>query len=384
MLYGGPLGTYLSGYYAPGAGSTVTTPASASTSSAYPSSSSGTSGAGGLTRSRSSRFRTPSAYTVSSAGAGAASASTTNNRSSFYTPQTRRKYGEESVFQVERSRAPMIRPLRGNDETSHGSSSSRSSSIDSSGDGKINGDRYRAGCNDNRTLILGHSRGAVERSSGKDYSAETEKGKNVNGGGSESSSSSSIGGNNDRMSGKNPLNGSGNKDGGINSQRRSSNRAYGSDIDISSDEDCVFQVKTSNDNKKRYTSTGSGPTSTTRYNRPSYTATISSTPLVSSSMSPALESSAGPDYKALYEAEKIETTQLRSSITVKQKQLDEIRLQIEETRKAYYPGDPDRRKVERHISECEEEMKVLEALRAESEKLKAEHRALTRVVSHLM
>ncbi|KAL7058156.1 hypothetical protein AAHC03_016659 [Spirometra sp. Aus1] len=236
MLYGGPLGTYLSGYYAPGAGSTVAAPTSASASSAYPSASSATSGAGGLTRSRSSRFRTPSAYTVSSAGAGAASTSTTNNRSSFYTPQTRRKYGEE----------------------------------------------------------------------------------------------------------------------------------------------------TSNDSKKRYTSTGSGPTSTTRYNRPSYTATISSTPLVSSSMSPALESSAGPDYKALYEAEKIETTQLRSSITVKQKQLDEIRLQIEETRKAHYPGDPDRRKVERRISECEEEMKVLEALRAESEKLKAEHRALTRVVSHLM
>uniref|UniRef100_A0A0X3QE50 Protein phosphatase 1 regulatory subunit 12B n=1 Tax=Schistocephalus solidus TaxID=70667 RepID=A0A0X3QE50_SCHSO len=238
MLYGGPLGTYLSGYYAPGAGSTAAVPptASSSASSVYPISSSGTTGAGGLTRSRSSRFRTPSSYTVSSTGAGAASASVPNNRSSFFTPQVRRKYGEE----------------------------------------------------------------------------------------------------------------------------------------------------TSSDSKKRFTSTGSGSTSTTRYTRPSYTTTVSSTPLASSSMSPGLESSAGPDYKALYEAEKSETTQLRTSISAKQKQLDEIRLQLEDTRKAHHPADPDQRKAERQISDREEEMKVLEALRAESEKLKAEHRALTRVVSHLM
>uniref|UniRef100_A0A0X3PZU4 Protein phosphatase 1 regulatory subunit 12B n=1 Tax=Schistocephalus solidus TaxID=70667 RepID=A0A0X3PZU4_SCHSO len=230
MLYGGPLGTYLSGYYAPGAGSTAAVPptASSSASSVYPISSSGTTGAGGLTRSRSSRFRTPSSYTVSSTGAGAASASVPNNRSSFFTPQT------------------------------------------------------------------------------------------------------------------------------------------------------------SSDSKKRFTSTGSGSTSTTRYTRPSYTTTVSSTPLASSSMSPGLESSAGPDYKALYEAEKSETTQLRTSISAKQKQLDEIRLQLEDTRKAHHPADPDQRKAERQISDREEEMKVLEALRAESEKLKAEHRALTRVVSHLI
>uniref|UniRef100_A0A0X3PV82 cGMP-dependent protein kinase interacting domain-containing protein n=1 Tax=Schistocephalus solidus TaxID=70667 RepID=A0A0X3PV82_SCHSO len=81
---------------------------------------------------------------------------------------------------------------------------------------------------------------------------------------------------------------------------------------------------------------------------------------------------------------KSETTQLRTSISAKQKQLDEIRLQLEDTRKAHHPADPDQRKAERQISDREEEMKVLEALRAESEKLKAEHRALTRVVSHLM
>uniref|UniRef100_A0A0X3PPM1 Protein phosphatase 1 regulatory subunit 12A n=1 Tax=Schistocephalus solidus TaxID=70667 RepID=A0A0X3PPM1_SCHSO len=293
----------------------------------------------------------------------------------------------------------MIRPARGNAKASPSSTSSYSSSNSSgsrNGEGrKINGDRecrnggetdetndaysQKTDSNDKRAIILGRNRNELEHNSTNDCGANT---------GSRPSSKTPNGNRivsyNDIASGRRVLKDSGTNDREGRGKGESSSRIYGSAIDISNNRGLRNQERTSSDSKKRFTSTGSGSTSTTRYTRPSYTTTVSSTPLASSSMSPGLESSAGPDYKALYEAEKSETTQLRTSISAKQKQLDEIRLQLEDTRKAHHPADPDQRKAERQISDREEEMKVLEALRAESEKLKAEHRALTRVVSHLM
>ncbi|VUZ42469.1 unnamed protein product [Hymenolepis diminuta] len=90
MLYGGPLGTYLSGYYGPGS--------SKSGSPSFTSTGSGPSATSSYSRSRTGRYRTPSAYGVTSGGTSATTSLTPNSsRSNFYTPQTRRKYSDESI-----------------------------------------------------------------------------------------------------------------------------------------------------------------------------------------------------------------------------------------------------------------------------------------------
>ncbi|VDM35631.1 unnamed protein product [Hydatigera taeniaeformis] len=89
MLYGGPLGTYLSGYYAPGSAKSGS-PSFTSTGSGPPSSS-------GLTRPRGGRYRAPSAYGAPSGGTNSSGSLSTppSSRSTFYTPQTRRKYSDD-------------------------------------------------------------------------------------------------------------------------------------------------------------------------------------------------------------------------------------------------------------------------------------------------
>ncbi|CAL8100200.1 unnamed protein product [Calicophoron daubneyi] len=98
----------------------------------------------------------------------------------------------------------------------------------------------------------------------------------------------------------------------------------------------------------------------------------------------------GPvDYKRLYEAEKAATDALREEIAVAERDVQDLQEQIEAARQTRRPSTAEQRepddllKIERRISECEEELKELQKLRTDSEKLRAEHRALVRVVSRL-
>ncbi|KAK4475291.1 hypothetical protein MN116_000783 [Schistosoma mekongi] len=90
-----------------------------------------------------------------------------------------------------------------------------------------------------------------------------------------------------------------------------------------------------------------------------------------------------PNYKQLYEEEKVLTTSLREEVKAAQKELKELENSLEYSTGRRRSSDVEQRKMERRISECEQELKLLEKLRAESEKLHAEHRALIRVVSRL-
>ncbi|VDD76137.1 unnamed protein product [Mesocestoides corti] len=98
MLYGGPLGTYLSGYYAPKS-------SKGGSPSNFPGTGSGSGSTSGISRSRGSRYRAPSAYGGSGGGGSsntptnsiASTSSASGSRSNFYTPQTRRKYSDDST-----------------------------------------------------------------------------------------------------------------------------------------------------------------------------------------------------------------------------------------------------------------------------------------------
>ncbi|XP_045784319.1 protein phosphatase 1 regulatory subunit 12A isoform X8 [Maniola jurtina] len=96
------------------------------------------------------------------------------------------------------------------------------------------------------------------------------------------------------------------------------------------------------------------------------------------------------DYKALYEASQSEVRRLRALLTTSEQQLRDARSTI--TRLSQVNQNSlseiekrERRAMERKLSEMEEELKVrqLQKLKAENERLRAENRALTRVVSKL-
>ncbi|KAM3178126.1 hypothetical protein ACTXT7_003199 [Hymenolepis weldensis] len=105
MLYGGPLGTYLSGYYGPGS--------SKSGSPSFTSTGSGPSATSSYSRPRTGRYRTPSAYGVTSSGTSATTSLAPNSsRSNFYTPQTRRKYSDENIYRTSSIESPGVNRSR--------------------------------------------------------------------------------------------------------------------------------------------------------------------------------------------------------------------------------------------------------------------------------
>ncbi|KAA3681090.1 uncharacterized protein DEA37_0010843 [Paragonimus westermani] len=75
------------------------------------------------------------------------------------------------------------------------------------------------------------------------------------------------------------------------------------------------------------------------------------------------------DYKRLYEAEKVATDELREEVAAAQKETRELHEQISAAIRSRRSSNAEKR--------------TLEKVRAESEKLRAEHRALVRVVSRL-
>uniref|UniRef100_A0A034V3N2 Protein phosphatase 1 regulatory subunit 12B n=1 Tax=Bactrocera dorsalis TaxID=27457 RepID=A0A034V3N2_BACDO len=95
------------------------------------------------------------------------------------------------------------------------------------------------------------------------------------------------------------------------------------------------------------------------------------------------------DYKALWEAVKLENDKLKQQLKKKDDEIVQSRATLERFTNATTKNSlselekRERRAMERKLSEMEEELKLLQKLKTENERLRAENRALTRVVSKL-
>ncbi|XP_054733737.1 protein phosphatase 1 regulatory subunit 12A isoform X5 [Anastrepha obliqua] len=95
------------------------------------------------------------------------------------------------------------------------------------------------------------------------------------------------------------------------------------------------------------------------------------------------------DYKALWEAVKLENDKLKQQLKKKDDEIVQSRATLERITNATTRNSlselekRERRAMERKLSEMEEELKLLQKLKTENERLRAENRALTRVVSKL-
>ncbi|XP_017474447.1 PREDICTED: protein phosphatase 1 regulatory subunit 12A isoform X6 [Rhagoletis zephyria] len=95
------------------------------------------------------------------------------------------------------------------------------------------------------------------------------------------------------------------------------------------------------------------------------------------------------DYKALWEAAKLENDKLKQQLKKKDEEIVQSRATLERITNATTKNSlselekRERRAMERKLSEMEEELKLLQKLKTENERLRAENRALTRVVSKL-
>ncbi|XP_037036578.1 protein phosphatase 1 regulatory subunit 12C isoform X12 [Bradysia coprophila] len=95
------------------------------------------------------------------------------------------------------------------------------------------------------------------------------------------------------------------------------------------------------------------------------------------------------DYKALYEASRLENEKLKTQLKKKEDDLSTAKATVDRFTNATTKNSlselekRERRAMERKLSEMEEELKLLQKYKTENERLRAENRALTRVVSKL-
>ncbi|GLH15594.1 Uncharacterized protein GBIM_20011 [Gryllus bimaculatus] len=91
------------------------------------------------------------------------------------------------------------------------------------------------------------------------------------------------------------------------------------------------------------------------------------------------------DYKKLYEASVLENERLREKLKKTEDDLSDARSQLEKSMKNSLSEmeKRERRAMERKLSEMEEELKLLEQLKSENQRLKDENGALIRVISKL-
>ncbi|XP_039148953.1 protein phosphatase 1 regulatory subunit 12C isoform X13 [Drosophila simulans] len=142
-----------------------------------------------------------------------------------------------------------------------------------------------------------------------------------------------------------------------------------------------------NDNEEKEKESGSERTSRSRLGSTASTATTSESK--SSSSNDKTENGDGIDYKALWEAEKLENDKLRQMLKQKDDEAVQTRATLERFANATTKNSlselekRERRAMERKLSELEEELKLLQKLKTENDRLRAENRALTRVVSKL-
>ncbi|XP_058832794.1 protein phosphatase 1 regulatory subunit 12A isoform X8 [Topomyia yanbarensis] len=96
------------------------------------------------------------------------------------------------------------------------------------------------------------------------------------------------------------------------------------------------------------------------------------------------------DYKALYEQAKADNDKLKSAMRKKDEEVISLKAALDRFTTATTKNNSlselekrERRAMERKMSEMEEELKLLQKFKTENERLRAENRALTRVVSKL-
>ncbi|XP_062136531.1 protein phosphatase 1 regulatory subunit 12B isoform X11 [Drosophila sulfurigaster albostrigata] len=142
-----------------------------------------------------------------------------------------------------------------------------------------------------------------------------------------------------------------------------------------------------NDNDEKEKESGSERTSRSR-TASTATASVASDSKSSSSSDKA-ENGDGIDYKALWEAAKMENDKLKQMLKQKDDEVVQTRATLERFANATTKNSlseiekRERRAMERKLSELEEELKLLQKLKTENDRLRAENRALTRVVSKL-
>ncbi|XP_034480530.1 protein phosphatase 1 regulatory subunit 12A isoform X12 [Drosophila innubila] len=142
-----------------------------------------------------------------------------------------------------------------------------------------------------------------------------------------------------------------------------------------------------NDNDEKEKESGSERTSRSRTASTATTSAASDSK--STSSSDKAENGDGIDYKALWEAAKMENDKLKQMLKQKDDEVVQTRATLERFANATTKNSlseiekRERRAMERKLSELEEELKLLQKLKTENDRLRAENRALTRVVSKL-
>ncbi|XP_044314071.1 protein phosphatase 1 regulatory subunit 12C isoform X8 [Drosophila rhopaloa] len=171
-------------------------------------------------------------------------------------------------------------------------------------------------------------------------------------------------------------------------RRRKPKRRSTGVVHIDMDElDPERQSESNNDNEEKEKESGSERTSRSRLGSTTSTATTSESK--SSSSNDKAENGDGIDYKALWEAAKLENDKLKQMLKQKDDEAVQTRATLERFANATTKNSlselekRERRAMERKLSELEEELKLLQKLKTENDRLRAENRALTRVVSKL-
>ncbi|XP_017080549.1 protein phosphatase 1 regulatory subunit 12A isoform X9 [Drosophila eugracilis] len=142
-----------------------------------------------------------------------------------------------------------------------------------------------------------------------------------------------------------------------------------------------------NDNEEKEKESGSERTSRSRLGSTASTATTSESK--SSSSNDKTENGDGIDYKALWEAAKLENDKLKQMLKQKDDEAVQTRATLERFANATTKNSlselekRERRAMERKLSELEEELKQLDAYKLDNHRLKEENAALIRVISKL-
>ncbi|XP_017043139.1 protein phosphatase 1 regulatory subunit 12C isoform X11 [Drosophila ficusphila] len=142
-----------------------------------------------------------------------------------------------------------------------------------------------------------------------------------------------------------------------------------------------------NDNEEKDKESGSERTSRSRLGSTTSTATTSESK--SSSSNDKAENGDGIDYKALWEAAKLENDKLKQMLKQKDDEAVQTRATLERFANATTKNSlselekRERRAMERKLSELEEELKQLDAYKSDNHRLKEENAALIRVISKL-
>ncbi|XP_044314072.1 protein phosphatase 1 regulatory subunit 12C isoform X9 [Drosophila rhopaloa] len=171
-------------------------------------------------------------------------------------------------------------------------------------------------------------------------------------------------------------------------RRRKPKRRSTGVVHIDMDElDPERQSESNNDNEEKEKESGSERTSRSRLGSTTSTATTSESK--SSSSNDKAENGDGIDYKALWEAAKLENDKLKQMLKQKDDEAVQTRATLERFANATTKNSlselekRERRAMERKLSELEEELKQLDAYKSDNHRLKEENAALIRVISKL-